>query len=51
MLMLTVIKRLEANRSPLPADPEARRQVLFNRLFLDRDTASWEAWMLRKPRV
>ncbi len=49
MLALTVIKRLEANRSPLPADPEARRQVLLNRLLLDRDTASWEAWMLRKP--
>ncbi len=51
MVVLTVIKRLEANRSPLPAEPEARRRVLLNRLLLDRDTASWEAWMLRKPRA
>lgn len=50
MLGITVIKRLEANREPLPADPNERRRVLWRRLWLDRDTASWEAWMFRRPR-
>ncbi len=49
MLALTIAKRLEANRSPLPRDPRARRRVWRNRLLLDRDTDSWEAWVLRRP--
>lgn len=49
MLGITVIKRLEANREPLPPDPVERRQVFWRRLWLDRDTASWEAWMFRHP--
>ena len=49
MVGLTVLKRLEANRSPLPEDPIARRRVWLNRLLLDRDTDSWESWMLRRP--
>lgn len=49
MLGITVIKRLEANREPLPSDPAERRRVLWRRLWLDRDTASWEAWMFRRP--
>ena len=49
MVALTVLKRLEGNRAPLPADPTERRRVWLNRLLLDRDTRSWEAWMLRKP--
>ncbi|MER3400186.1 MAG: hypothetical protein C4313_03475 [Thermoflexus sp.] len=49
MLGITVIKRLEANREPLPADPEERRRVLWRRLWLDRDATSWEAWMFRRP--
>jgi glycerol-3-phosphate acyltransferase PlsY len=49
MLGITVVKRLEANREPLPVDPAERRRVLWRRLWLDRDVAFWEAWMFRRP--
>jgi hypothetical protein len=49
MLLPTVQKRLEANPAPLPADAGERRRVWWKRLLLDRDTASWDAWMLRRP--
>lgn len=49
MLAITVVKRLEANREPLPSDPVERRRVLWRRLWLDRDTAAWEVWMFRRP--
>jgi glycerol-3-phosphate acyltransferase PlsY len=41
MFGVTVAKRLEANRRPLPSDPAARRLVLWRRLWLDRDTRAW----------
>jgi len=41
MVGVTVVKRLEANRRPLPTDPAARRLVLWRRLWLDRDTRAW----------
>ncbi len=41
MFGITVTKRLEANRRPLPTDPAARRLVLWRRLWLDRDTRAW----------
>ena len=47
MLVITVLKRLEANRLPLPQDPAERRRVLLRRLFLDRDVPSRAAWMHR----
>lgn len=37
MLIITVAKRLEANRRPLPIYPKERRRVIFYRIFLDRD--------------
>ena len=43
MLLITVIKRLEANRLPLPPGAE-RRRVLVRRLLLDRDVAARESW-------
>ena len=43
MLFITVIKRLEANRLPLPSGAE-RRRVLVRRLLLDRDVAARESW-------
>ena len=46
-LGLTVIKRLEANRIGLPADPAARRRVLLNRLLWDRDVGPREPWVER----
>jgi len=49
MIMLTVLKRLEANRLPLPAAPQARKRVLWRRLWLDRDVPSNEAWVYRMP--
>jgi len=44
MLLITIIKRLEGNREPLPAGRE-RRAALARRLFLDRDIASGKAWV------
>jgi glycerol-3-phosphate acyltransferase PlsY len=49
MLLLTLIKRLEANRRPLPSPGPERRQVLLYRLFLDRDIASHRDWIRREP--
>jgi glycerol-3-phosphate acyltransferase PlsY len=42
--LLLAVKRLEANRLPLPADPRDRRAVLWRRLWSDRDLSSqhWE---------
>jgi hypothetical protein len=41
--LLIVVKRLEANRLPLPADPRERRAVLWRRLWSDRDRSGpWE---------
>lgn len=48
MLLLVAIKRLEANREPLPAGSE-RWRVLLRRLLLDRDIDDWEAWAHRRP--
>jgi glycerol-3-phosphate acyltransferase PlsY len=48
MVILTIIKRLEANRRPLPTDQTERRKVLFRRVFLDRDIRSHQEWINRK---
>jgi len=50
MLIITVTKRLEANRVSLPPGPE-RWAVLARRLVLDRDEANWESWIQRAPRT
>jgi hypothetical protein len=49
MLLLTLAKRLEANRRPLPPAGPERRRVVVRRLLLDRDTASHEGWIRRQP--
>jgi glycerol-3-phosphate acyltransferase PlsY len=49
MLLLTLAKRLEANRRPLPAPGPERRQVILRRLLLDRDIASHVDWIRRSP--
>jgi glycerol-3-phosphate acyltransferase PlsY len=49
MLLLTLGKRLEANRRPLPPPGPERRKVLLRRLALDRDIASHEAWIQHRP--
>ncbi len=49
MLLLTFVKRLEANRRPLPPPGPERRRVVLRRLFLDRDIASHCDWIRRRP--
>lgn len=47
MVLLTVIKRLEANQLPLPPPGPERRRVLLRRLLLDRDVRARDDWMHR----
>jgi glycerol-3-phosphate acyltransferase PlsY len=49
MILLTLAKRLEANGRPLPPAGPERWKVLLRRAFLDRDVASHEEWIRRKP--
>jgi len=49
MLVLTLGKRLEANRRPLPPPGLERRRVIALRLFFDRDIVSHSDWIQRKP--
>ena len=49
MLLLTLAKRLEANRRPLPPPGPERRRVILRRLLFDRDIASHADWIRREP--
>ncbi|OQY18009.1 MAG: hypothetical protein B6I34_11375 [Anaerolineaceae bacterium 4572_32.1] len=49
MLLIALLKRLEANHLPLPVEPAARRRVLLHRLLLDRDVGPREEWTRRTP--
>jgi glycerol-3-phosphate acyltransferase PlsY len=49
MILLTLVKRLEANHRPLPPPGPERLKVLLRRAFLDRDLASHEDWIRRQP--
>ena len=49
MTVITVIKRLEANRRPLPTNPIDRRKVILRRIFLDRDIQDHKRWIRREP--
>jgi len=49
MTVITIVKRLEANRRPLPNDPLERRNVILRRIFLDRDIQDHESWIQREP--
>jgi len=49
MVLLTLGKRLEANRRPLPPPGPERRRVILRRLLLDRDIADHKKWIQRKP--
>jgi glycerol-3-phosphate acyltransferase PlsY len=48
MLVITFIKRLEANRRPLPPTGLERRKVIWLRLVFDRDIPNHKAWIQRK---
>lgn len=45
--VLIALKRLEANRLPLPADAREKRAVLWRRLWLDRDVPPHLPWEKR----
>ncbi len=47
MLLLTLGKRLEANRRPMPSPGPERLSVILCRLFLDRDIVSHRDWIRR----
>ena len=49
MILITLAKRLEGNRQPLPPSGPERTKVILRRLFLDRDIASHEEWIRREP--
>jgi glycerol-3-phosphate acyltransferase PlsY len=49
MLVITIIKRLEANGRTLPLDFKEKWLTLLRRLILDRDIRSHEAWIRREP--
>ena len=48
LAVLITLKRLEANRLPLPRAPRERRAVLWRRLWLDRDVPAEQPWEERK---
>ena len=50
MIVITALKRLEANRRPLPEGPE-RWGVIWRRLWLDRDIEDHETWLAQRPEV
>lgn len=47
LLVISIIKRLEANRLPLPSHAREKGVVLLRRLWLDRDIASDREWQER----
>jgi glycerol-3-phosphate acyltransferase PlsY len=49
MILITLVKRLEANHRPLPPPGPERRKVILRRAFLDRDIASHEEWIHQQP--
>ncbi|HEY59749.1 MAG TPA: glycerol-3-phosphate acyltransferase [Anaerolineae bacterium] len=49
ILVVTIIKRIEANRRQLPKQEPERRKVLLRRLIFDRDIKSHQEWINRKP--
>jgi glycerol-3-phosphate acyltransferase PlsY len=48
MVIITIIKRLEANRRPLPVERIERRKVIVRRIIFDRDIPSHKEWISRK---
>jgi glycerol-3-phosphate acyltransferase PlsY len=48
MIAITLIKRLEANRRPLPPSGAKRRRIIWLRLIFDRDIPNHKEWIHRK---
>jgi glycerol-3-phosphate acyltransferase PlsY len=51
MLLLTFLKRIEANRRPLPATGPKWTNVLLRRLIYDRDIPQHKRWLRREPEM
>lgn len=49
MVLLTLVKRLEANHRPLPPPGPERGRIILRRLVFDRDIRSHRQWLGRKP--
>jgi glycerol-3-phosphate acyltransferase PlsY len=49
MLIVTLAKRLEANRRPLPPAGKDRRRVILLRALFDRDIRDHQEWIRREP--
>jgi glycerol-3-phosphate acyltransferase PlsY len=49
MVLLTLVKRVEANRRPLPPPGAERMKVVVRRMLFDRDIPDHEAWVRRSP--
>jgi glycerol-3-phosphate acyltransferase PlsY len=49
MALLILLKRLEANRRPLPLPGSKRWAVIWLRLIFDRDIRDHQTWIRRKP--
>jgi hypothetical protein len=49
MVLITLVKRLEGNRRPLPPSGLEWKKEFLCRVFLDCDVASHEEWIRRKP--
>lgn len=48
ILLLTLLKRLEANRRPLPAPGKERGRIIWLRLLFDRDIVEHDSWIHRR---
>lgn len=48
MLLITIAKRLEANREPIAVGPE-RKRVCIKCLLVDRDIRDRKGWIHRRP--
>jgi acyl phosphate:glycerol-3-phosphate acyltransferase len=48
MVVITLAKRLEANRRPLPPPGAERKRVIVRRLIFDRDIANHREWIRRQ---
>lgn len=49
MAGITVIKRVEANRRPLPSNLNHRIKVILLRIFFDRDITDHQSWISQFP--
>lgn len=47
LALIIAVKRLEANRLPLPRESQEKKAVLWRRLWMDRDVPRDQAWQER----